>query len=220
MLRFTQDILLALRAISNEEEAKSMSKTVREQFDFLGVKVIARREATYPIFDKNPPKDGDELALRVTDMWGQPYREIQYAACDYLFRHKHLLGGQHLNFLKHLIKTRSWKDTVDVVSTSVLGDLVWRFPVLRAKIAAWIRDPNIWIRRSAILFQIQYRDRTDWEMLRDFCAHCAQDEDYYIRNSIGRALAEYARINPMEVRKFVLNTPFAPTTAQEVLKSI
>ena len=105
MLRFTQDILLALRAISNEEEAKSMSKTVREQFDFLGVKVIARREATYPIFDKNPPKDGDELALRVTDMWGQPYREIQYAACDYLFRHKHLLGGQHLNFLKHLIKT-------------------------------------------------------------------------------------------------------------------
>ena len=37
MLRFTQDILLALRAIANEEEAHEMSKKTREQFDFLGL---------------------------------------------------------------------------------------------------------------------------------------------------------------------------------------
>ena len=220
MLRFTQDIFLSLRAISNEDEAKIMSKGVREQFDFLGVKVIARREITYPIFEKNPPSDGDELAQRVSDMWGQPYREIQYAACDYLFKHKTLLGGQHLNFLKGLIKTRSWRDTVDTLATSVLGDLAWRFPTLRGKIASWIRDPNIWIRRSALIFQMQYRDHTDWPLLQDFCTYCAQDDEFYIRNGIGRALSEYARVNPMEVRRFVLNTPFSPLTAQEVLKHI
>ena len=112
MLRFTQEILLALRTRANEEEAHAMSKSMRDSFDFLGVNVIKRREATYPIFDKNPPKNGDELATRVSDMWIQPYREVQYAACDYLFKHKALLGGQHLNFLKMLIKTRPWKDTV------------------------------------------------------------------------------------------------------------
>ena len=60
MLRFTQDILLALRAISNEEEAHEMSKKAREQFDFLGIRLVPRREVTYPIFDKYPPKDGDD----------------------------------------------------------------------------------------------------------------------------------------------------------------
>ncbi|MCK9181605.1 MAG: DNA alkylation repair protein [Fibrobacteraceae bacterium] len=220
MLRFTQEILLALRAKASEDEAHEMAKGVRDSFDFLGVKVVTRREATYPIFDKYPPKNGDELATRVSDMWGQSYRELQYAACDYLFRYKVLLGGQHLNFLKSLIKTRPWKDTVDTIATSILGDLAWRIPTLRNKIAAWIRDPNIWVRRSVIIFQLQYRDHTDWDLLKSFCIHCAQDENYYIRNGIGRALSEYARINPTEVRHFIMDTQFSPLTSQEVLRNI
>jgi 3-methyladenine DNA glycosylase AlkD len=220
MLRFTQEILLALRAISNEEEAHEMSKKAREQFDFLGIRLVPRREVTYPIFDKYPPKDGDELVARVEDMWAQPYREIQYAACDYLFRHRALLGGQHLAFLKKLIKTRAWRDTVDTLAACVLGDLALRLPALRSKIASWIRDPNVWVRRSAIIFQIQYKDRTDWPLLRQFCLTCAKDDDYYIRNGIGRALSEYARINPTEVRRFVQDNTFAEQTAQEILRLI
>ncbi len=220
MLRFTQEILLTLRSRSNEEEARTMSKSMRDSFDFLGVSVIKRREATYPIFDKFPPRNGDELAARVSDMWSQPYREVQYAACDYLFKHKALLGGQHLGFLKTLIKTRPWKDTVDTIATSVLGDLAWRIPPIRHKIATWIRDPNIWVRRSVILFQLQYRDHTDWDLLKSCCLHCAKDDNYYIRTGIGRALSEYARINPNEVRHFVMDTELAPQTSQEVLRNI
>ena len=220
MLRFTQEILLALRAIANEEEAHEMSKKTREQFDFLGIRLVPRREVTYPIFDRNPPKDDAELVARVEDMWSQPYREIQYAACDYLFRHKDKLGGQHLNFLKKLIKTRAWRDTVDTLAACILGDLALRLPALRSKISAWIRDPNIWVRRSAIIFQIQYQDRTDWPLLRQFCLTCAKEDDYYIRNGIGRALSEYARINPTEVRRFVQDNSFAEQTTQEILRLI
>ena len=220
MLRFTQDILLALRSIANEEESHEMSKKAREQFDFLGVKLVPRREVTYPIFDKYPPKNDAELVSRIEDMWAQPYREIQYAACDYLFRHKGMLGGQHLNFLKKLIKTRAWTDTVDTIAACILGDLALRLPALHAKIASWIRDPNIWVRRSAIIFQIQYKDRTDWPLLRQFCLTCAKDDEYYIRNGIGKALSEYARINPTEVRRFVQDNSFAEQTTQEILRMI
>ena len=48
----------------------------------------------------------------------------------------------------------------------------------------------------------------------------AKDEDYYIRNGIGRALSEYARINPTEVRRFVQDNTFAEQTAQEILRLI
>jgi 3-methyladenine DNA glycosylase AlkD len=49
---------------------------------------------------------------------------------------------------------------------------------------------------------------------------CAKDDDYYIRNGIGRALSEYARINPTEVRRFVQDNTFAEQTAQEILRLI
>ena len=155
-----------------------MSKKAREQFDFLGIRLVPRREVTYPIFDKYPPKDGDELVAS------------------------------------------AWRDTVDTLAACVLGDLALRLPALRSKIASWIRDPNVWVRRSAIIFQIQYKDRTDWPLLRQFCLTCAKDDDYYIRNGIGRALSEYARINPTEVRRFVQDNTFAEQTAQEILRLI
>ena len=47
-----------------------------------------------------------------------------------------------------------------------------------------------------------------------------RDDDYYIRNGIGRALSEYARINPTEVRRFVQDNTFAEQTAQEILRLI
>ena len=68
--------------------------------------------------------------------------------------------------------------------------------------------------------QIQYKDRTDWPLLRQFCLTCAKDDDYYIRNGIGRALSEYARINPTEVRRFVQDNSFAEQTTQEILRLI
>ena len=152
-----------------------MSKTVREQFDFLGSK-SSLAGSNRPIFDKNPPKDGDELALRVTDMWGSPYREIQYAACDYLFRHKHLLGGQHLNFWKHLIKTRSWKKTPWTSFRQASSAIRLALPGSPGENRSLDPRPEHLDSLQRDSFQIQYRDRTDWEMLRDFCAHCAQDE--------------------------------------------
>ncbi|NLO23421.1 MAG: DNA alkylation repair protein [Fibrobacter sp.] len=220
MLTFTQEILYTLKRVADETEARSMSKNVKEQFEFLGVKVITRRELTYPIFEKHIPKNSDDLIRRVEELWGLPYRELQYVACDYLFRHRELLMGNHLGFLKKLIKTRAWRDTVDVIATSILGDLAWRLPAVRSKIAVWIRDPNIWIRRSALIFQLQYREKTDWSLLRECCVTCADDEDFYIRNGIGRALCEYARINPSEVKRFVLSNVLSMQIVQEVLKHV
>lgn len=220
MLKFTQEILLALRAIANEDEAREMSKKAREQFDFLGIGIVPRREVTYPIFDKYPPKDGDELVERVADLWAQPYREIQYTACDYMFRHKSLLGGQHLAFLRKLIKARAWRDTVDTLAACILGDMALRLPALRTRLSSWIRDPNVWVRRSAIIFQLQYKKHTDWPLLKQFCLTCAKEDDFYIRNGISKALSEYARINPTEVRRFINDTTFAEQTQQEINRLI
>jgi len=220
MVKLTQEILAALRTASNDEEAKTMRRYMREQFDFFGVKAPERREIAARVFEAHPAHNSEELESWVNDMWAQPYREVQYCACDYLYLHRQLLGGHHFKFLRHLIVTRSWWDTVDPLATRSMGDLALRFVTVRSGLEKWIRDPNLWIRRSAILYQLKYRDYTDWPLLQSFCLRVAKDEDFFIRKAIGWALREYARVNPLEVKRFVLNNDFHPLTVREALKHL
>lgn len=220
MFKLTQEILAALRSVANEEEAKAMRRYMREQFDFLGVKAVERREVVSPVFQSHTPQDSEELEAWIRDLWAQPYREIQYTACDFLYMHRAMLGSHHFKFLRHLVVTRSWWDTVDPLATRSLGDLALRYSTVRSNLVRWIRDPNLWIRRSALLYQLKYRDYTDWQLLQSFCQQVAKDEDFFIRKAIGWALREYGKTNPTEVKKFVLCNDFHPLTVREALKQL
>jgi len=219
MHKLTLEMLSAFRKASNEEEAKGMRRYMREQFDFFGIKAPHRRELTAPLFEAYPPKDSADLELIVRELWQQPFREIQYAACDYLYQYRTMLAARHLTFLRHLLITRSWWDTVDSLATRSLGDLTLRYPQVRSSMDKWIRDPNLWIRRSALLYQLKFRDLTDWDSLKSYCEQCAKEEDFFIRKAIGWALREYAKINTAEVKRFVSVTDFSSLTVREALKN-
>jgi 3-methyladenine DNA glycosylase AlkD len=219
MHKLTLDLLQALRKASHEEEAKGMRRYMREQFDFFGVKTPHRRELATPLFLANPPKDAAELEMIVRELWQQPFREVQYAACDYLYQYRNLLAARHLALLRHLIITRSWWDTVDTLATRSLGDLTLRYGQVRDSMDKWIRDPNLWIRRSALLYQLKFRDLTDWERLKAYCELSAKEDDFFIRKAIGWALREYAKTNPLEVKRFVSATDFSTLTVREALKN-
>lgn len=219
MQKLTLELFQALRKASHEEEAKGMRRYMREQFDFFGVKSPLRREITSPLFLANPPKDAAELEAVVNELWQQPFREVQYAACDYLYQYRNLLAARHQAFLRHLIITRSWWDTVDTLATRSLGDLTLRYSSVRGSMDKWIRDPNLWIRRSALLYQLKFRDLTDWERLKSYCEISAKEEDFFIRKAIGWALREYAKVNPAEVKRFVGASDFSSLTVREALKN-
>ena len=68
----------------------------------------------------------------------------------------------------------------------------------------WIDGEDMWLRRSAILCQNRHKERTDQEMLFDFCLRRAHEKEFFIRKAIGWALREYARTRPEEVRAFLL----------------
>lgn len=220
MHKLTQEIQGVLKKASNEEEAKGMRRYMREQFDFLGIKAHQRRELVAEIFENNPPADVNDLEAIIRDMWQLPYRELQYTACDYVFMYRAKLGARHLAFLRYLIITRSWWDTVDTLATRSLGDLALRYGQVRLAMDKWIRDPNLWIRRSALLYQLKFREYTDWERLKNYCLLCAKEDDFFIRKAIGWALREYGKVNPTEVKRFVLSNEFSSLTVREALKNI
>src|SRR5262245_4469903 len=178
-----------------------MSAYMRDQFPFLGlpnpVLTALVRAAALP-----KPTEA-ELAEQALFLWAQPEREFQYVACGQLRRHVKVCGPGLLAVATQLIVTKPWWDTVATRGSHTVGPLVRKHPELLATMDAWIGESNLWLARTAILYQLGYKDSTDAQRLLRYCAAQAGHPDFFIRKAIGWALREYSKTDPAAVRDFV-----------------
>ena len=89
---------------------------------------------------------------------------------------------------EHLIRTGAWWDLVDVLAADRIGLVLHRHahelaPLMRA----WAVDDDPWIRRTAILSQLTFREDTDTALLRDCIEPNLDDPSFWIRKAIGWA---------------------------------
>jgi 3-methyladenine DNA glycosylase AlkD len=72
---------------------------------------------------------------------------------------------------------------------------------------AWSLDDDLWVRRTAILCQLQRKDQTDVDLLRSALEANLEGSDFgsqfFIRKAVGWALRQHARTDPGWVRAFV-----------------
>lgn len=198
MSDFAARIQDALRPLADAGKAKAMAAYMQGKFDFLGIQTPARRQAALPImraFTGNPLAAAGEL-------WGLPAREYQYVAVDLLRRQNKQLVASDLPALEALVQDKSWWDTVDGLAVTI-GAIVAREPQLVSRMDALIGAPDFWLRRVALLRQLEQKENTDQARLFDYCLRCADEREFFIRKAIGWALRQYARTNPVAVRDFL-----------------
>ena len=84
----------------------------------------------------------------------------------------------------------------------------------------WIHDQDLWIRRSALLSQLTFKQTTNFSLLCRHILHCAHEKEFFIRKAIGWALREYARWDASAVRDFVEehSAKLSPLSKREALK--
>jgi len=175
-----------------------MAAYMKGKFTFLGIQTPLRREASLPLiraFAGNPIEAAEAL-------WGLPEREYQYVAIDLLRRHSKRLNSEHLPALEALVQHKSWWDSVDGLAVTI-GGIVLRQPELADRMDRLIASPNLWLRRVALLHQLEWKERTDEARLFDYCRQCAGEKEFFIRKAIGWALRQYARTHPAAVRNFL-----------------
>ena len=85
------------------------------------------------------------------------------------------------------------------VGTVLRADPTAIAPVMRE----WAGDPNVWVRRAAILSQLGFGEATDAELLADCVRPSIPDKDFFARKAIGWALRQYAYTDPDWVRRYV-----------------
>src|SRR5262249_32295364 len=112
-------------------------------------------------------------------------------------------SSEFLHTTRTLITTKSWWDTVDELAAHVVGPLVAADQVLALTMDEWAYDADLWLSRTAILYQNRYREATDARRLLRYCADQAEHPDFFVRKAIGWALREYAKTDPEAVRTFV-----------------
>ncbi|MFP3389385.1 DNA alkylation repair protein [Brevibacillus sp. SIMBA_040] len=216
---FTDAAVQKFQAHANADLAGPMEKYMKNLFPFLGIKSPVRKELSTQLFrEQGLPDNWEEVVLQ---LWALPEREYQYLALDVVSKVKKRMTDRHIHLLEELVTTKSWWDTVDFLASHMAGTILRRHAErIGPRTSAWMESQNMWLQRTALLFQLSYKQETNQELLFTYVSTCAASKEFFIQKAIGWSLREYAKTNPEAVRDFVEKTPLASLSKREALKHL
>jgi 3-methyladenine DNA glycosylase AlkD len=148
--------------------------------------------------------------------WELDQREYQYLAVDYLLVLRDEMQPGDLDRLETMLTRRSWWDTVDTIAVRLVGGLGLKYPeLIRPRILVWAAGKDPWLRRSAILFQLKYKEHTDPDLLGELIEMNTGSGGFFIDKAIGWALREYSKTAPAWVKGFIASHELAPLSFRE-----
>ena len=209
----TDEFIKFLKANKNPEKIEGMENYMRNQFKFLGLQATERRNLskdylkqlvneTKSRYSEEHPYDSIIDWETLFILWDLPEREFQLNGIDYLQRVESFLVLEDFEYLKQLVVTKSWWDTVDFLSKNI-GAIVVKEPELIDIMKTWSLDQNIWLRRVSILHQLSLKDLRNTHVLEEVILNNIEDEEFFIQKAIGWALREYVKTNTDWVVHFV-----------------
>lgn len=206
---------------ADPSQAPAMKKYMRDQFEYLGIKTPRHRELMKEFLAEYGLPPINELDVIVRELWSLPEREFQYVGGGLVGRLEKQLPAGFIKTIEYLITTKSWWDTVDSIAGGVVGTHFKRYPAVKKKyLAKWRKSDNFWLRRTAILFQLNYKKETDFPLLCEIICENLDSKEFFINKAIGWSLRQYARIDPKAVKKFVKDTPLHPLSRREAMKHL
>lgn len=212
-------IRVALRDAADATIAPGQQAYMKSSMPFLGVRVPAVRE----LVRREARGTDDPAVLRqaALQLWREAVaREERYAATGITGLPPVRSRLDMLDVHEEMIRTGAWWDHVDEVSARVGAALRAHPDAMGLVLRTWSHDQDLWVRRSAIIAQLGFKDATDTALLTDVVVPNLEDPDFFIRKAIGWALRELARTDPDWVRRFAATHRLSPLSRREALKHL
>lgn len=208
----------SLEASSDAENAQAMSRYMKGHFQYHGIKSPVRKALAAPFLRHWTPlyaKDPEALAIA---LWKQEEREYQYIAMEFLARSKKDWKPHRLDLYHHLLVNKSWWDTVDMISATLVGGLIQKFPELEEKMEEWNASDHLWLIRCSLLYQLKYGRVMDLERLSTNILRHSDSKEFFIQKAMGWALRQAAKFHTEWAYHFVTTNSLPALTKREALK--
>ncbi|MFI6326030.1 DNA alkylation repair protein [Nonomuraea sp. NPDC050556] len=217
-------VQLALREIAEPDKAPAMRAYMKSAMPFLGVQAGPRKAALRRVFAEHRLDGAPAWRRAVLELWREAeFREERYAAIE-LSGFRYYRDFQTLYTVpmyEEMIVTGAWWDLVDELATHRVGGLLAAFPdSMRPLMLEWAQGDDLWKRRTSILSQNRFKERTDTALLYACIEPSLSDNDFFARKAIGWALREYAKVNPSEVVRYVQAKGISGLSRREALKNL
>ncbi|WP_240189797.1 DNA alkylation repair protein [Bacillus sp. P14.5] len=220
-MNYSQKLITYFKGHANKDNAEPMKAYMRNQFEFLGIRTPERKIVLREFLKENGAPSLEELPEIARTLWKQPEREFQYLALALLDKNRNRLQPEHLSLIEELIVTKSWWDTIDTIAARIAGFVIKKFPVEGGVfLEKWIASDNFWLNRTAILYQLSYKEETDEDKLFSYIKQHASSKEFFIEKAIGWALREYSKTAPEKVAGFIEEEELRPLSKREGLKHL
>ena len=224
--RLIATIRQELKAQANPGEAPGMQAYMKSEMPFYGVRSPAVRKLCRLAAARYPIRSEAEFERAIRVLWDEAAaREERYAAIDLckLPAHAGFQKPRSLRLYEHLITTGAWWDYVDPLASHQVGYLLANYPdTIAPRMRRWSRSKDIWKRRTSILCQLGFKNKTDLDLLYSCIDPSLESKEFFLQKAIGWALREYGKTEPVKVARFVRKNAgrIAPLSRREALRII
>lgn len=188
------------RALQNARYLKTT--TLRH----LGVTVPAIRQCTKRALSEAPDLTHATLLEVLDRLWAEPVFEHRMAAVEVGIARPADLKPSDVPRIEAMLRQAGTWALVDPLASQVAADLLARHPDQDTIIARWGQDPDVWLRRSALLVHLRplREGAGNWPRFAALADGLLEDREFFVRKAIGWILRDTARKRPALVYAWLL----------------
>ena len=202
--RIIKYITNTLNDNKNSKDAIQMQRYLKTTMPFYGVKSPILNTIVNDVNNLHLISNQEEYNSVIMDIWNLSHREEKYISIKLARKWKKYITLEALTVYEKMIREGQWWDFIDPISQGLIGILLMKNRFKMNKILdKWIKDENLWIRRSAILAHLKHKENTDYKKLFEYCLKCAHEKEFFIQKAIGWALREFSKTEPEIVYTFI-----------------
>jgi 3-methyladenine DNA glycosylase AlkD len=203
--RVADELEARLRALGTPERAEQERRYLKSELEHLGATVWQIRRQVKSVAKEHPGITHAELVAVVEALWAKPVHERRMAAVALLESYPELIFRGDLGLLERLVRESKTWALVDGLAEDVLGALLVRDPAAAGALDRWAADPDFWVRRSALLAQIEpLKSGAPFERFARYTDAMLDEKEFFIRKAIGWVLREASKTRPDEVFEWLV----------------
>jgi 3-methyladenine DNA glycosylase AlkD len=217
-LQWVEALEASLADAGDKRQSAQMSAYMKDLFPFYGVPSEKRKAILKHHYETIGIPDIQQASAILTLLWGRPHRELHYCAQETFYKIKAHKQANSLANIEMMITNQSWWDTVDYIASYLVGEFVKLHDPHCVAIRKWNKSENLWLIRSAILFQLKYKDQMNMELMEELIIPHAGNKEFFIKKAIGWALRQASKYQPEAVRSILQRNVFQPLSVKEASK--